>query len=297
MTHKPLFYAFMALLLVVAGGCVEQSDKYKRLQAQLDSAQVAAAVQNAEFEEIFATLNDIEQGLKSIREAENFLQIQSVKGGEISISAREQMKNNIQYIAATLEDYKAQIARLEADKKYQSAQFQKRLKSIMAELEGKERLIEDLSHQLTEKERQLTVKAEQIVSMDQSIAALRTDLAQLEQKNAQQVVKMSEQERQIYSGYYIIGNKSALISAKVLTKGGLFRAAKVSYQAEQSVFQQVDIRNTHIIPLYAKKGKVLSIHPAGTYTLSPDENGILILHISRPDLFWEQTKYLVVKVD
>jgi len=281
----------------IVGGCVEQSGKYKQLQAQFDSIQVATALKNAEFEEAFATINEIEQGLKSIRETENLLKIQSTSGGELSVSAREQIKSDIKYIAAALEEYKAQIARLEKDNRYQSAQFQKRLKSITEELEGKQRLIEELSIQLEEKERQLTLKTQQIVSMDQSIATLKSDLTSLEKKSEQQVIRMGEQERQIYSGYYIIGDKTALIDAKVLSKGGLFRAAKVSYQAEQSAFHHIDIRNVVSIPINAKKGKVLSIHPAGTYHLDLDDNGLLTLFITRPGSFWEHTKYLIIKIN
>ena len=294
-------FSFLSILLFLGVlsfiGCTEQSSKYKRLQAQLDSVQVAAAVQNAEFEEIFATLNDIEQGLKSIRETETLLQIQSIRGGELSLSTREQMKSNIQYIAATLEEYKEQISRLEADQKLQSAQFQKRLKSITEELESKQKLIEDLSIQLDEKERQLTVQTQQIVSMDQSIATLKADLSALEKESEQQVEKLGEQERQIYTAFYVVGDKSSLIAVNVLTKGGLFRSAKVSYHTEQSAFHPIDIRSVLTIPLQAKKGKVLSVHPTGTYTLDPDENGILSLNITNPDSFWSRTKYLIVKIN
>ncbi|MCL1974521.1 MAG: hypothetical protein FWG54_06885 [Bacteroidetes bacterium] len=296
MKHTSLF-CIIGFLLLVSTGCVEQTGKYKRLQAQLDSIQVATTAKDAELDEAFATLNEIEQGLKSIRETENLLKLQSVQGGEISASVREQMKSDIQYIAATMAAYKAQITKLEQDKKYQSAQFQKRLQSITAELESKTRLIEDLSRQLDEKDRLLVIKTEQIISMDQSIAMLKNDLIQLEQSNVQQLNKISELDRQMYSGYYIIGNKSELIAAQVLSKGGLFRAAKVSYQAEKSAFRQIDIRRIFDIPLEAKKAKVLSIHPTGTYSLDSDDNGLLTLHIVNPNSFWEQTKYAVIKID
>ena len=104
-------------------------------------------------------------------------------------------------------------------------------------------------------------------------------------------------DKQMYSGYYIIGDKSTLIAAQVLSKGGFFRASKVSYQVEKSAFRQIDIRCTFDIPLDAKEAKVLSIHPSGTYSLEPDDNGMLVLHIVHPNLFWEQTKYVVVKTD
>ena len=278
-------------------GCVEQSSKYRELQAQLDSIQITSAQRDAEFDEVFAVLNEIEKGLQTIRETERMLTIQSVVGGEISAKAREQMKNDMSFVIATLESYKAQIATLEKEKRSQSTEFQKRLNSLSAELETKTRLIEDLSAQLAERDRLLRLQSEQIVSLDESISGLKQDLGALQQESVRKEHKIEAQDYTIFSAYYILGEKSDLIAANVMSKGGLFRAAKISYQAEQNAFTRIDIREVKQIPLHSKRAKVLSIHPAGTYTLDADDNGALTLHISRPEVFWEQTKYLVVKLN
>jgi len=290
-------FSILLISSILIAGCVEQSSKYRELQAQLDSVQFASSQRDAEFEEVFAVLNEIEKGLQTIRETERMLTIQSVVGGEISAKAREQMKSDMSFVIATLESYKNQIATLEKEKRSQSAEFQKRLNSLRSELETKTRLIEDLSHQLAEKDRLLKVQSEQILSLDQSIAGLKQDLGVLQQEGVRKEHKIEAQDYTIFSAYYILGEKADLIAANVMSKGGLFRAAKISYQAEQDAFTRVDIREVTQIPLQSKRAKVLSIHPIGTYTLDPDDNGMLTLHISRPDAFWQQTKYLVVKLN
>ena len=290
-------FAVLLCISLCIFGCVEQSAKYRELQAQLDSIQITSAQRDAEFEEVFAVLNEIEKGLQTIRETERMLTIQSVVGGEISAKAREQMKKDMSFVIATLESYKAQIATLEKEKRSQSTEFQKRLNSLRTELEAKTRLIEDLSYQLAERDRLLRMQSEQIVSLDQSIAGLKQDLGVLQQESARKEDKIEAQDYTIYSAYYILGEKAHLIAANVMSKGGLFRAAKISYQAEQKAFTRVDVREVTQIPLHSKRAKVLSIHPSGTYTLDADDNGILTLYISRPEVFWEQTKYLVVKLN
>lgn len=80
-----------------------------------------------------------------------------------------------------------------------------------------------------------------------------------------------------------------------MSKGGLFKSAKISYQAEQSAFVKIDIREVKEIQINAEKAKVLSVHPTGTYTLEPGANGMQVLKISQPATFWEQTKYLVIQ--
>ena len=75
--RKVILFAAGAMMVIGLGSCVENSGKYKALQAQLDSLQNSYNVQGAELDEVFATINEIEQGLSSIRESESILAVQS----------------------------------------------------------------------------------------------------------------------------------------------------------------------------------------------------------------------------
>jgi len=293
---KIIIFSLLAIAALSLSSCVENSAKYKALQAQLDSLGSAHSVKSAEFEEVFATLNEVENGLKSIREAENILVLQSQKGGaEIPENSREQLKSDVAAIGEAIQSYKQQINKLKSDGRIQSNQFKKRLAALTAELEAKSELIADLGRQLEEKDRQLIVKSQQIETLDKTVTTLRDEVTSLAQASASQQETIATQEAQINSGYYIIGTKSELISANVMSKGGLFKSAKISYQAEQSAFVKIDIREVKEIQINAEKAKVLSVHPTGTYTLEPGANGMQVLKISQPATFWEQTKYLVIQ--
>jgi len=88
-----LIFSVLAIFVISLTSCVESSKKYKALQAQVDSLSVTSS---AEFEEVFATLNEVENGLKSIREAENILVLQTQKGGaEVQANSREQLKSDV----------------------------------------------------------------------------------------------------------------------------------------------------------------------------------------------------------
>ena len=293
---KIIIFSLLAIAALSLSSCVENSAKYKALQAQLDSLGSAHSVKSAEFEEVFATLNEVENGLKSIREAENILVLQSQKGGaEIPENSREQLKSDVAAIGEAIQSYKQQINKLKNDGRIQSSQFKKRLAALTAELEAKSELIEDLGRQLEEKDRQLVVKSQQIETLDKTVTNLRDEVTTLAQATASQQETIANQEAQINSGYYIIGTKSELITANVMSKGGLFKSAKISYQAEQSAFIKIDIREVKEIKINADRAKVLSVHPTGTYTLEPGANGMQVLKISQPATFWEQTKYLVIQ--
>jgi hypothetical protein len=296
-TMKKIFiFTTLVIAILSLTSCVEKSAKYKALQAQLDSLGSAHQVKSAEFEEVFATLNEVEAGLQSIREAENILVLQSQQGGaEVQENSREQLKSDVAAVGEAIKSYKSQIEKLKKDSRIQSSQFKKRLATLTAELDAKSELIDDLGRQLAEKDRQLVVKSQQIESLDKTVTTLKSEVTSLSQSTASQKETIATQEAQIYSGYYIIGSKSELIEANVMSKGGLFKSAKISYQAEQSAFVKVDIREVKEINTNAERAKVLSVHPTGTYAFETDENGMQVLKISQPATFWEQTKYLVIQ--
>lgn len=292
-TTSILTLVFITFLMT---SCVESSKKYKNLQAQLDSLSIVKDSTTTQLEEVFTTLNEVENGLRNIREAENIITVQSQTGGELTVNAREQMKQDVQAIGDAILNYKAQIEKLKSDSRIKSVQFQKRLDLLTKELEEKSILVADLSKQLEEKDAQLRVKTQQIATLDQAVSNLRSDVASLSQEKDLNKETIITQDQLLNSAFYIAGSKEELINSRVLSKGGLFRSAKISYEAEQSAFVKIDIRNITDINLNAKKAKVLSVHPTGTYALEADANGMLVLRISSPKAFWEQTKYLVIQI-
>ncbi len=291
--------SLLAILFVLSAltSCVENSKKYKDLQAQLETLTTESDAKSAEMEELFATLNEVEDGLKTIREAENILVLQSQSGAEIKANKRDQMKSDMAAIAEAIANYKTQIEKLKNDNRYQSSQFKKRLDAMTLELEEKSVLIADLQKQLEEKDTQLRIKTQQIATLDMTVSNLKSDVTSLSEERSANRETISTQDKLLNTAFYIAGSKNDLISANVLSKGGLFRSAKISYEAEQSAFIKIDIREVNEININVKRAKILSIHPTGTYLLEPDADGMQVLKIINQKSFWEQTKYLVIQTN
>jgi predicted nucleic acid-binding Zn ribbon protein len=287
---------FLALIIVATlTSCVESSSKYKALQQQLDSLQANYKMQGAELDELFATINEIEQGLSSIRETESILAVSSADGMEIPQGSKEQLIKDVEAIQGAIKNYQAEIEKLKKDKRLQSSQFKKRLNAMQKELKEKSEIIETLSKQIEEKDAQIVLQTKQIASLDEVVSNLKNEVAELSSEGSQLKAKVADQEAEIYSVYYIVGTKAELIEAGVMTKGGLFKSSKVSYQSEKEAFVKIDSRAISEINTNAKKAKVMSIHPKGTYAFV-ETDGEMVLNISNPQEFWEQTKYLVIQV-
>ena len=293
---RTITFIIAALFLSLGfSSCVENSKKYKALEARLDSLQVNYKVQGAELDELFATINEIEQGLSSIRETESILSVQSADGMEIKPGTKEQLKMDVEAIQKAIKGYQAEIEKLKKDKRLQSSQFKKRLNAMQKELKEKSEVIELLSKQIEEKDAQIVLQTKQIASLDEVVSNLKQEVSSLSSESSQLKAKVADQEAEIYSVYYIVGSKSELIDAGVMTKGGLFKASKVSYQSEKEAFVKIDQRIISEINTNAKKAKVMSVHPKGTYAFV-ENDGEMVLNISNPEKFWEQTKYLVIQV-
>jgi len=294
---KPTFiFLITASLSVIFASCVENSGKYQETRSKLQLLEQSYKEREAEIEEIFSILNEVESGLKSIREAENILTLQSQQGRkEVLPDIKEQMQSDMEAISEAIKKYKNEIEKLKNENRVASTQFNKRLQALTEELNEKSRLIEDLANQIEERETQLKIKSAQVATLDRTVAVLRTEVAALGLESEAQKETIRAQIQELNSAYYIIGTKKELIKANVMTKGGLFSQAKVSYLAEQSSFVKIDIREVSEINLNAKRIKILTAHPTGSYNLYNDKNEMQILRISNKDSFWEHTKYLVIQ--
>ena len=83
------------------GSCVESSQKYKSLQARLDSLSTVHIMQNSEMESMLADLNDISAGMQSLRDAERLLTMETINENKANSKSKQQLnqlKKDVQAI-------------------------------------------------------------------------------------------------------------------------------------------------------------------------------------------------------
>ena len=293
-TYTSLFATVLAVVLA-ATSCVENSSKYKQLQAQLDSLQGNYGTQKTQLNEVFSVLNEVEEGLKEIRQKEDLLAVESQKDGiDVPESQRVRIMEDVYAVKDAINRYKEKIEQLKKDSSLKSVEFKKKLNALHKELEEKSRAIETLQNQLKEKDLIISQKEQTIDSLEHQASDLKEDITVLTGEKEELKDKVDSQDRALFSAYYIVGSKEELIEAGVISKGGLFKSSKVSYEAEKTSFIKIDYREISTINTNAQTAKVLSNHRKGTYSIE-DVDGEAIINISDPEGFWEQTKYLVIQ--
>ena len=279
--------------VALLASCGQQSAEYKKLKAENDSLRLENTKNTEELNDMLSTLNDIEADIQSIRDAENYLTIEQQTGGELSLSRQEKIKQNMQLISETLKKNRAQISELEEKLEksgIQSAALRKTIQRLSSELDEKSRMIVSLQEDLEKKN-------VRIQELDEMVTSLNEDVENLSTTAAAQSETISEQDKALHTAYYCFGTTKELKDQKILSGGGLFSRSKVLQDGfNKDYFISIDIREVKEIPLFAKKAKLRSNHPEGSYEFIEDEDGNLALVIKDENTFWSLGKYLVIEV-
>ena len=233
---------------------------------------------------MMGTLNDIEEGFRLINEAEN--RVALLKNGE-GTNKKQNLKENIQFIAERMKQNRELIAKL-----------QKQLESSTLKGGQLKKTIENLTTQLEEKDKQLLALREEldkkdihISELDETIGNLNTNVNNLTADNQQKAETISSQDKQLNTAWYVFGTKKELKGQRILEGGKVMNG-----NFNKNYFTKVDIRNTTEIKLYSKSAKLLTAHPASSYSLVRDASQQYVLRISNPQIFWSTSKYLVILV-
>ena len=275
--------AFFALLLLSACtgkkaapdlGNMEQNDSLQRIIAQRDS----------EINDMMSTLNDIQDGLSAINQAENRLTV--VREGE-GANKVAQIKENLAFIANTMARNRDLVKRLQQqlrESRFNGDELRKTIDNLTRQIEEKEQEVQQLKAELSAKDVHIAELDQQIDNLNDNVENLQTDA----QQKAQTI---SNQDKQLNTAWFVFGTKKELKEQHIVENGKVLQA-----NFNKNYFAKIDIRVDKEIKLYSKSARILTMHPSGSYTLTPDVNKQYVLRITNPQLFWSTSKYLVVLV-
>lgn len=281
---KFIAMSFVVVALLLAG-CGEKKNNVPQLESnQEDSLNRIIDQKNNEINDMMGTINDIQEGLREISEAENNVNV--IKDGEGANKAA-QIKESIKFISSTMERNRKLIDKLQQqlrESSINSEQFKKTINSLMAQIEDKE-------NQLKQLRAELNAKDIHIAELDETIGNLNTNVSNLTEESNKKTETIKTQDKQLNTAWYVFGTKKELKEQRILNDGKLMQS-----NFNKNYFTKIDIRVDKEIKLYSKSAKILTVHPADSYTLSQDASKSYTLRITNPDLFWSTSKYLVVMV-
>lgn len=265
----------------------------KKLQSQKDSLALELSQRNQELDEFWGVFNEIQEGFRQINIAENRVDLQRGSMIEQGASAREKIKEDMGFIAKTMEENKAQIEKLESllkKNKNASSNLIKTVESLKTELAEK-------TNRIGELQAELASKNIRIQELDAAVSNLAADVESLAESNDAKAAAVEEQDRVLNRAWFVFGTKSELKDQKIISGGGVFKSREVlTEDFNKDYFTEIDIRTTKTIELYSKSAKLLTVHPEGSFTLDKNSKEEYVLNITNAKDFWGVSKYLVIIV-
>jgi len=257
--------------------------------ATIDSLRQALSQSQNEFNDLSGIIGQIQDGFNQINEAEGRVSVQTRQGEGAN---KEAIMENMAFIQRTIKLNRELISNLQQQLRASNqtnaktkASLEEMVANFTKQLEEKDKEIEALRQQLAEKDIQIAEQGEQINN-------LSANVSDLNQKNEEKAKQVASQDKELNTAYYVFGTKKELREQRILQSGDVLKSGDFN----KDYFTRINIRATKTIKLYSKSAKLMTNHPAGSYTLEKDRQGQYVLRITNPQTFWSVSKYLVITV-
>lgn len=281
--------ALAAILLAGATSCgnTKLSQEDERNHRLDDSLKVALA--NAD--SLFSLLYDVTAGMDQITRLEGLM------GSELNnenATARENLAKQMEAVQRGLIDRRKRIEELEAKLAATnggSAKMKHQMDILRRQIDEQASAVSDLRAQLEAANIHIQALDSTIVSLNSTVDTVTAQRDKTEQELQATIAELN-------TVYYVIGTDKELKSANIIEGGGFLRKTKIlPSDFDRSYMTRTDRRTLHEIPIDAKKAKVLTQQPQGSYQFDRLPNGNLSLVITDATAFWSVSNILVIKID
>ena len=280
--------AFLAALFTFNSCGNKKLDEAEARNHRLDDS-LEVALANAD--SLFSLLYDVTIGMEQVTRLEKLV------GTEInteSTTARESITKQMEAIQRGLMERRKRIEELEAQiaqNKGISAKYRQQIEVLRQQIDSQAAAVANLQQQLMEANIH-------IETLENTIEGLNNTVDTINAARQQTQDELDSAISNLNAVYYVIGSDKELKEHNIIEGGGFLRKTKVlPSDFDRSYMTRADRRSLSVIPLDAKKAKVMTSQPEDSYRLDRAASGLLSLVITNPESFWSTTNILVVKID
>ena len=286
---KKIVLALSLMMVAVAFTACNQKE-LENQKATIDSLQGVVDSKDAEIDDLFQMLNEIEGNLSMINSKYSSVQ-------EMRRNNTEGAFNHKKEIA----DQMSSIENIMADNKQKIAQLNSRVKSLNKKNADLQAYITRLEERSAAQEAQIAELLTELENNKVVIKGLNKNVSELTASNQQKDEYIAQQIADANRAYYVVGTYADLKVAGVVNKTGGFigigRKQGTVADMNTELFTEIDRTKVNTITVNKKKAQVISQHPENSYELVADENDAAVvayLRILNPTQFWKYTDYLVI---
>ncbi len=287
-TMKKIIFAPVIILVTILSltnsSCGSKEKEANPLADSLKTvnSQISGELNEKELalQEFISAFNEIQENLNTIKEKEKIVTAKS-SGGDVK-NKQDQIKEDIQAIYDLMGKNKNRINSLS-----------KKLKESNLKIEGLYEMVENLQKSLNLKDEEIAELKSKIESLNIELSSLQTNYKDLQGEN-------EIKTQSLKTAYYAFGTNKELREKNIITKDGGFigigKSTKLKEDFNREYFTKIDIDQTTTINIGAKKAKIITTHPSGSYKMI-GEKTVERIEITNPEEFWSASKYLVIIIE
>lgn len=286
---KKIVLALSLMMVAVAFTACNQKELDSQ-KATIDSLQGVVDAKDAEIDDLFQMLNEIEGNLSMINSKYSSVQ-------EMRRNNTEGTYNHKKEIA----DQMSSIESIMADNKQKIAQLNSRVSSLGKKNADLQAYITKLEERSAAQETQIAELLTELENNKVVIKGLNKNVDELTASNQQKDEYIAQQMADANRAYYVVGTYADLKAAGIVNKTGGFigigRKQGTVADMNTELFTEIDRTKVNTITVNKKKAQIISQHPENSYELVADEEDAAVvayLRILNPTQFWKYTDYLVI---
>lgn len=286
----------LVLTVVIFSSCHNYKKDAERLMFVKDSLQQEAAYRDSTIVGFLNDFSEIQANLDSIKKIEKLVTVQSSSGRELNSTQKQMILEDIALLNELIQKNKQLTASLQnklKDANFKIGNFEKTVKELQM-------MVGKLEVQNQEKDAEIIVLKEDVRKLNIDISSLNEKIAAVETEIQQKSQTIDAQTTALNKAYYAFGTVKELRENGILEKSGGFigigRTPVIKEDFNRDYFTEIDIRNFDYLRLMAKKAKLISVHPEGSYHFTGEKSADT-LFVDVPSEFWKVSKYLVVVTD
>lgn len=275
---------FFAACMTALAACTGNKASDAPGATKSDSLQRIVEQKENEINDIMGTLNDINDGLREISEAEG--RVTLARSGE-GANNRQKLREDVKFIQERMNQNRELLDKLRQqlrESSFKGDQLKRTVENLTKQLEQKNIELQKMREELDKKDIHIS-------ELDETVSNLNTNVENLRTENDQKSSTINNQDRQLNTAWFVFGTKKELKEQGIIDGSRVLRG-----NFNKSYFTKIDIRVQKEIKLYSKKAEMKTSHPSSSYMLDKDAKGQFILRITDPQTFWSTSKYLVIEV-
>lgn len=301
-TLRAIVAGAIVLIIIVTGFIIllNKDSQINELQSETRKLENIIHKRDSVVNELDGAISEIEQNITFIKNKREQLEFEY---GESNPTQKERIIEDIALMNTMLEESEKKI--LELENRLQSSEvevqsFRKRLNILTSELKNQTQVVANLKQELDVRDVQLAEMDKKVNNLEQVLTVQNDSITALMDSVGRSTERIKNMDSALHKAYYTSGTFQELRDNDVLDRDkgflGIGAGKVLKKNFNEEYFTELDIRETDLIPLNAKKAKVISEHANESYRFVYQDDLISYLKIEDPEEFWKLTKFAVIEV-